>query len=269
MDGLQDSTVRKGHAAHEPGKAQPDEAEQTDERRPADDLFRDLRTSRAGLTSREAAGRQLAYGPNTLTRAGGRRWPGELLTLAILLALAAVLAWVGGTPALSIAVVAVILLNAGFAFVQEMQAERAVEALAAFLPPTARVVRDRVRSDIEAKDLVPGDVLIVAEGDRVCADARIIEGTVTLDLSSLTGESLPVSRSPEPSTKGCLPPGGARPPLQRHHLHRRRGRSRCHSRECTPNWAASRPCRNVATPSAAPWRVRCVGSPGSSRRSPS
>ncbi|MCX4918843.1 hypothetical protein [Streptomyces sp. NBC_00687] len=57
--------------------------------------------------------------------------------LAIPLALAAVLAWAAGTPTLSVAVVAVILLNAGFAFVQEMQAEKAVEALAAFLPPTA------------------------------------------------------------------------------------------------------------------------------------
>ncbi|MFF1516677.1 hypothetical protein [Streptomyces sp. NPDC058305] len=68
-----------------------------------------------------------------------------------------------------------------------MQAENAVEALAAFLPPTAHVVRDNVRCDIAAKDLVPGDILIVSEGDRVCADARIVEGTLTLDLSSLTG----------------------------------------------------------------------------------
>lgn len=276
MDGLQDSTVRKGHAAHEPGKAQPDEAEQTDERRPADDLFRDLRTSRAGLTSREAAGRQLAYGgPNTLTRAGGRRWPGELLTqftqpLAILLALAAVLAWVGGTPALSIAVVAVILLDAGFAFVQEMQAERAVEALAAFLPPTARVVRDRVRSDIEAKDLVPGDILIVAEGDRVCADGtdhrrhghsrpvlpvrRIPAGQ---PLARAVDERMSPSWRRTTSSSAAPPaPAARQKPLSL-------------ARECTPNWAASRPCRNVATPSAAPWRVRCVGSPGSSRRSPS
>lgn len=59
---------------------------------------------------------------------------------------------------------AVILLNAGFPVVQEMQAEKAVEALAAFLPPTAHVVRDNVRCDIAAKDLVPGDILIVSEG---------------------------------------------------------------------------------------------------------
>ncbi|WP_392959842.1 cation-translocating P-type ATPase [Streptomyces sp. LN245] len=187
--------------AHSAGER--DNAEQADELRPPEELLRDLRTSPSGLTSREAARRQLVYGPNVLTRSGGRRWPGELLSqftqpLAILLALAAVLAWAGGTPALSVAVVAVILLNAGFAFVQEMQAEKAVEALAAFLPPTARVLRDNVRCDIAARDLVPGDVLIVSEGDRVCADARIIEGTLTLDLSSLTGESLPVTRSPEP-----------------------------------------------------------------------
>ncbi len=183
------------------------DGETVDGRRPLVELFRDLRTSASGLSVREAGRRQLAYGPNTLTRRTGRRWPGELLgqftqPLAILLALAAVLAWVGGTPALAIAVVAVILLNAGFAFVQEMQAERAVEALAAFLPATAQVVRDGVRSQIAARDLVPGDVLVVAEGDRVCADARIIDGAVTLDLSALTGESLPVNRSAEPDQAG-------------------------------------------------------------------
>lgn len=185
----------------------PDSGETVDERRPLVDLFCDLRTSGSGLSVRQATRRQLVYGSDTLTRRAGRRWPRELLgqftqPLAILLALAAVLAWVGGTPALAVAVVAVILLNAGFAFVQEMRAERAVEALAAFLPATARVVRDGVRSEIAARDLVPGDVLIVAEGDRVCADARIIDGTVTLDLSALTGESLPATRSAEPDESG-------------------------------------------------------------------
>ena len=182
---------------------EPDAADETDSREPLVELFRDLRTSPTGLAGREAVRRMLVYGPNELIRRGGRRWPRELLAqftqpLAILLAVAAVLAWVAGTVALSVAVVAVILLNAGFAFVQEMQAERAVEALAAFLPATARVVRDGVRSQIAARDLVPGDVLIVSEGDRVCADARIIDGTIVMDLSALTGESMPASRSAEP-----------------------------------------------------------------------
>ncbi|MEU7875980.1 cation-transporting P-type ATPase [Dactylosporangium sp. NPDC049140] len=184
-----------------------DNGETADERRPLVDLFGDLRTSRAGLSVREAARRLVVYGPNTLSRRTGRRWPRELLgqftqPLAILLALAAVLAWFGGSPALAVAVVAVILLNAGFAFVQEMQAERAVEALAAFLPATTRVLRDGIRTEIAARDLVPGDVLIVAEGDRVCADARIIDGSLVLDLSALTGESLPATRSAGPADAG-------------------------------------------------------------------
>jgi calcium-translocating P-type ATPase len=159
-----------------------------------------------GLAGREAARRLVVYGANELTRRGGRRWPRELLAqftqpLALLLAVAAVLAWVGGTPALSVAVVAVILLNAGFAFVQEMQAERAVEALAAFLPATAQVIRDGVRMQIPARDLVPGDVLIITEGDRISADAQIIDGSLLLDLSALTGESMPATRSAEPGSE--------------------------------------------------------------------
>jgi calcium-translocating P-type ATPase len=176
-----------------------------DERRPLAELFRDLRTSRGGLAPREAARRLLVHGPNELTRRSGRRWPRELLAqftqpLAILLALAAVLAWVGGTKALSLAVVAVILLNAGFAFVQEMQAERAVEALAAYLPATARVVRGGTAGQAPARDLVPGDVLLIAEGERVCADARVIDGSVEMDLSALTGESAPATRSADPTS---------------------------------------------------------------------
>ncbi len=123
-------------------------------------LFRDLRSSPAGLGSREAATRLLIYGPNELTRHSARRWPGELLAqftqpLALLLAIAAALAWVGGTPALSVAVVAVIVLNAAFAFVQEMQAERAVEAFAAFLLTSARALRDGVRTQVATRDWFP------------------------------------------------------------------------------------------------------------------
>ena len=114
---------------------------------PLAQLFRDLRAAPGGLSGREAARRLEVSGPNELTRRGGRRWPGELAAqftqpLAVLLAVAAVLAWASGTPRLAVAIAAVILLNAGFAFAQEMQAEKAVEALAAFLPEHARVLRD-------------------------------------------------------------------------------------------------------------------------------
>ena len=167
---------------------------------PLGQLYRDLRSSAEGLSGREAARRLEVSGPNELTRRGGRRWPGELARqfthpLALLLALAAVLAWASGSPRLGIAIAAVIVLNAAFAFAQEMQAERAVEALAAFLPERAWVLRDGGRQEIEARLLVPGDILLIEEGERVCADARLITGTIEVDMSTLTGESVPVTRA--------------------------------------------------------------------------
>ncbi|GIE38162.1 magnesium-transporting ATPase [Actinoplanes lobatus] len=176
---------------------------EVDERQPPTELFRHLRSTPRGLRSREAARRLTVYGPNELSRRHVRRWPRQLLTqftqpLAVLLMVAAVLAWFGHAPALGMAVVAVILLNAAFAFVQERQAERAVEALAAFLPLSARVYRDGVLVEAPVRDLVPGDVVEIAEGDRISADARLIDGSVAVDLSTLNGESLPAIRTADP-----------------------------------------------------------------------
>jgi calcium-translocating P-type ATPase len=108
---------------------------------------------------------------------------------------AAALAFLTALTPLAIAIVAVIVLNAGFAFVQEMQAERATEALREFLPARARVRRDGTERDIDARELVPGDVILLSEGDRLSADARLVDGALELDMSPLTGESQPVSRS--------------------------------------------------------------------------
>ena len=115
--------------------------------------------------------------------------------LALLLWGAAALAWVGGIPALAVAIVAVIVLNAVFAFAQEIQAERATEALRDYLPLRTRVRRGSEVLEIDAIEVVPGDVLLVEEGDRLCADARVISGSVEIDAAPLTGESQPVSRS--------------------------------------------------------------------------
>ena len=130
------------------------------------------------------------------------RWPRELarqLThpLALLLWLAAGLSLAVGNRTVAVAVLLVIVLNAAFAFVQELQAERAVEALAGYMPPQARALRDRASAMIDADQLVPGDIVLLEEGDRVAADMRLLSGAVEVDLSTLTGESVPVLRSAE------------------------------------------------------------------------
>ena len=175
--------------------------EGADPRASLDRLYRDLRSRGEGLTEREAARRLLVAGPNELERRGGLLWPRELASqfvhpLALLLWVAAALAAVTGTLALAAAIVGVIVVNAVFAFTQERHAERAVEALAAYLPAQARVIRDGTPRLIPARELVPGDVMVLGEGDGVSADARVLSGAVEVDISTLTGESLPVLREP-------------------------------------------------------------------------
>ena len=163
-------------------------------------LFRNLHSQPHGLTSREAERRLVSYGTNELVRRAGRRWHRQLVRqlthpLALLLWVAAGLALLAGLPVLCAAIVAVIGLNALFAFFQEQQAERAVEALRRYLPLQASVYRDGRRTIVDASHIVPGDVLLIEEGDRVSADARLLEGALDVDLSTLTGESQPVFRT--------------------------------------------------------------------------
>jgi calcium-translocating P-type ATPase len=180
----------------------PAQAPAAEPREPVERLLRDLRSGPDGISTREAERRLVAYAPNELRRQGGREWPRRLARqfvhpLALLLWLAAVLAFVAGTPALGWAILAVVVLNALFAFAQERQAERAVEALTRYLPQQATVRRDGERVAIDARELVPGDLLLVAEGDRISADARLLRGALDVDMSTLTGESQPVFRSSE------------------------------------------------------------------------
>jgi calcium-translocating P-type ATPase len=173
-----------------------------DPNEPIDRLLRDLRGSREGLSAREAQRRLTVYGTNELVSRGGRQWPRELARqfthpLALLLWAAAALAWLAGIVAVGVAIVVVIVLNAAFAFVQEFQAGRAVEALRQYLPAQAKVLRDLQPQTVLASQLVPGDVLVIEEGDRISADARLMSGAVEVDTSTLTGESMPAFRSAE------------------------------------------------------------------------
>jgi magnesium-transporting ATPase (P-type) len=155
-----------------------------------------------GLSEREAARRLEQHGPNEIRRREQRGRLGSLIRqfthpLALLLWAAALLAVVAGTPVLAAAILAVILLNAVFAALQELQAERATEALKEYLPSLARVRRGGEELPVDAALLVPGDLLLLSEGDRLSADARLVSGAVEVDASPLTGESQPVSRSAE------------------------------------------------------------------------
>jgi len=188
----------------------PDGAQVVDPQESIGRLLRDLRTRRAGLSDREAARRLVIFGPNELVRRRGRAWTRDLVQqlvhpLALLLWLAALLAALSGTTPLAIAIIFVILVNALFAFLQERHAEQAVEALSAYLPVKVRVVRDATPRLMEVRQLVPGDVIVIEEGDRVSADSRLLSGSVEMDLSTLTGESLPVLRQADPfDTRGPI-----------------------------------------------------------------
>jgi len=173
-------------------------------------LLADLRTQIDGLDEREAARRLLQVGPNEIRRDTGRPWWASLLDqfihpLALLLWLAAGLSLATGVVTLAAAIVVVIVLNAGFAFAQERQAEHATEALRDLLPPRARVRRGGTLVEIDATALVPGDLLLLAEGDRLSADARVIAGAVEVDMSPLNDESQLVTRSAERSHQAAAP----------------------------------------------------------------
>ncbi|MBI3968165.1 MAG: cation-transporting P-type ATPase, partial [Chloroflexi bacterium] len=167
---------------------------------PPDEVYRILDTPADGLSQEEAAARLESYGPNELPEPPRRslvlRFADHLTHfMAVLLWVAGILAFVSHTPELGWAIWGVIWINAAFSFWQEYQAERALTALKQSLPEHARVYREGKVEVIPARELVPGDLYLLEEGDRVSADARLVAAeTLYLDVSVLTGESMPVSR---------------------------------------------------------------------------
>ncbi|HEX4929067.1 MAG TPA: cation-transporting P-type ATPase, partial [Gaiellaceae bacterium] len=118
--------------------------------------------------------------------------------VALLLAATAVSVLIGEQLE-ALVIAAIVVLNAVLGFVQEAGAERAVLALRSAIRPTASVIRAGRERDVPAEDLVPGDLLVLREGDRVSADARFAAGELLeLDESALTGESLPVRKASAP-----------------------------------------------------------------------
>lgn len=160
-----------------------------------------LKSRPAGLSQAETRARLLHYGPNALPPAARRRWYVQLVAnfvnlFAVLLWVGAFLAWLAGMPQLGWAIVIVVLINGLFSYWQEYQAERAAEALQALLPRQVIVRRESEERLVAATDVVPGDLLLLAEGAAIPADARVIVAErLRVDMSSLTGESRPVPRT--------------------------------------------------------------------------
>ncbi len=171
-----------------------------------------------GLTAADARHRLAQYGGNAQHRAPQtppwRRFLRQFQDAQVYLLLAAtavsLLIWwlehAPGLPYESLAIAAILLLNAGFGFLQEEKAGRALAALRRMTPAEASVIRDGQLQRIDASVLVPGDVLVLQEGDRIAADARLLElAAFQTQESALTGESLPVVKSLGPVLEQAAP----------------------------------------------------------------
>ena len=183
---------------------------------PAPDAFDLLRSRPDGLTVSEARKRLERYGPNELQETR-RISPWQILleqfknVLIIILLIATVISFFLGHGLESVVIAVIVLFAVLLGFVQEYRAERAIEALRQMTAPTATVMRDGEEVRIPARDLVPGDVILLSTGDRIPADARLIEAiNLQVEESALTGESVPVEKHVHPLGYDNLPLGDRR-----------------------------------------------------------
>jgi sodium/potassium-transporting ATPase subunit alpha len=179
-----------------------------------DEVFQSLVTTEQGLSRREAERRLSEFGTNRIEEVKGKPLILKFIAqfthfLAVLLWLAAFLSFLSeylhpgeSMLTLGLAIVAVIFINAVFTFIQEYRAEKALAAMKKLLPFRVRVLRDANETEIEASGVVPGDLVLINEGDKVPADVRLIEvNDLKVNNAALTGES-------EPSIRTAGPAGG-------------------------------------------------------------
>jgi P-type Ca2+ transporter type 2C len=208
-----------------------------------------------GLTQAEARARLERYGRNELTAekpiAAWRKFLAQFHDVLVVLLLVATAISAGlwlyeresAWPYEATAIFAVVLLNAVMGYVQQSRAEQAVAALRRMSAIDAHVIRDGARHTVPAVELVPGDVVLVEEGDTIPADARLIDSTALQTAeAALTGESVPVERIRVRSAKR---PGSATVSTWSSAARRPRtatGARWWSQRACRPRWAASRVC---------------------------
>lgn len=161
------------------------------------EAIKQLNSSENGLSQKEAEARIEKYGYNELEK-GKKATPIVIFinqfknALILLLIFAGFLSLFLHEKVESIAIFAIVLLNAILGFIQEYRAEKAIEALQKISAPTAKIMRDGKEQKIPAKDIVPGDILILEAGDIIAADSRLMEvSSLQVDEAPLTGESVP------------------------------------------------------------------------------
>ncbi|MQS76119.1 cation-transporting P-type ATPase [Lactobacillus halodurans] len=168
---------------------------------PIAQLLKELKTTKNGLNQETATNRQTKYGPNMIHR--NKQKSQVKVFLKNFISLMAVLLWVSGFIAiltgsveLGIAIWLVNIINGIFSFWQEHKAQKATDSLMAMLPTYVRVFRNGKIEQLNATEMVPGDVFELQAGNSVPADARLLEATsIQVDQSALTGETVPQSKT--------------------------------------------------------------------------
>ena len=176
-----------------------------------EEVFKSLVTSERGLSENEAGRRLHEYGLNEIKEVRKKPLYLRLISqfthfLAVLLWIASALSFISeylhpgeGMLTLGLAIMAVIFINAVFTFIQEYRAEKALEALKKLLPFYVKVLREGKGKEIHSREVVPGDIIMLEEGDKIPGDARFIETSeLKVNNAPLTGESEPMLRNCEP-----------------------------------------------------------------------
>jgi Ca2+-transporting ATPase len=165
-----------------------------------EEALKELGSDKTGLTQEEAQKRLQQYGPNELKKEKGTSPIKMFLEqftdiLIIILLIATALSVAIGEVIDAVVIMAIVLATAILGFVEEYRSEKAVEALKKMTAPVATVLRDGKEIRIPASEIVPGDIIFLYTGDKIAADARLIESiNLKIDEAALTGESSPVNK---------------------------------------------------------------------------
>lgn len=171
-------------------------------------LLHEFRTSQTGLTDKEIAKRQAEFGLNIIEQKKKKNYIKEYFLqyiqfFPILLEIAGILAFIAevyqpgqGNDILGYAIFGAVVINASFTFWQNFKADKAMEALLKLMPTIVKVKRENKTLEVDASELVPGDIIVLEEGDKIAADAVLVESNeLYINTSSLNGESRPSKRS--------------------------------------------------------------------------